>query len=87
MCRSIKTLRPPYIEDVTPEDVEAAALQYVRKVAGMRAPSRVNSDAFETAVAEITASSQRLLDALVLPPPRPRPEGWTPAVPARRERP
>jgi hypothetical protein len=58
VCRSIKTLRPPYTEDVGPEDVHAAALQYVRKVAGMRAPAAHNAAAFEaavTAVAEATA--------------------------------
>jgi hypothetical protein len=63
MCRSIKTLRgaepPP-----TTADVEAAALQYVRKVSGFRAPSRRNTEAFEQAVADITEASQRLLDAL-----------------------
>ena len=63
MCRSIKTLRdaePP----ATDEDVQAAALQYVRKVSGYRAPSRKNAEAFERAVAEIAEASQRLLDSL-----------------------
>lgn len=67
MCRSIKTLRPPYVEDVTEEDVRAAALQYVRKVSGFRQPSRVNSEAFDRAVAEITKTSSTLLDNLVSP--------------------
>ena len=40
MCRSIKTLRLPYTEGVTDEDVRAAALQYVRKISGFRQPSR-----------------------------------------------
>ena len=51
MCRSIKTLRPPYTEHPTSEDSRAAALQYVRKVAGMRSPSKANTEAFEAAVA------------------------------------
>ncbi len=63
MCRSIKTLRgaePP----ATTEDVRAAALQYVRKVSGFRAPSRRNTEAFDRAVADVAAASQRLLDAI-----------------------
>ncbi|NIR38280.1 MAG: DUF2277 domain-containing protein, partial [Actinobacteria bacterium] len=56
MCRSIKTLRPP-MADPTREDVEAAALQYVRKVSGFRAPSRANREAFDRAVAEVAAST------------------------------
>jgi hypothetical protein len=64
MCRSIKTLRPPYTEDVTDADVRAAALQYVRKISGFRAPAGHNAEAFEAAVAEITAASVRLLAAL-----------------------
>ena len=39
MCRSIKTLRPPYAEDVTDQDMRAAALQYVRKISGFRTPA------------------------------------------------
>lgn len=61
MCRSIKTLRGA---DPTPEEIQAAALQYVRKVSGYRAPSRANTAAFEAAVEEITQASARLLDAL-----------------------
>ena len=63
MCRSIKTLRPPYAE-ATDDDVRAAALQFVRKVSGYRAPSRANAQAFGTAVDEIAASSSRLLASL-----------------------
>ena len=66
MCRSIKTLRPPYTEDAQPADVDAAALQYVRKIAGMRAPSEANTEAFNAAVADVAAATQRLLDGLVL---------------------
>ena len=68
MCRSIKTLRPPFEEAVTDEDVRAAALQYVRKISGFRKPSQANEKAFETAVKQIAATSQRLLDALVVAP-------------------
>ncbi|HSM38041.1 MAG TPA: DUF2277 domain-containing protein [Candidatus Limnocylindrales bacterium] len=63
MCRSIKTLRTldvPAGED----DVRAAALQYVRKVSGYRKPSPANEPAFNAAVAEVAAASQRLLDAV-----------------------
>jgi hypothetical protein len=71
MCRSIKTLRPPYTEAVTDEEVRAAALQYVRKVAGMRAPARANTDVFDRAVDEVTAATQKLLDDLVVRRPAP----------------
>ena len=63
MCRSIRTLRPPYAE-ATDEDVRAAALQFVRKVSGYRTPSKANAEAFDTAVDEIAASSARLLATL-----------------------
>jgi hypothetical protein len=66
MCRSIKTLRPPFTDDVGADDVHAAALQYVRKIAGMRAPSTANAAAFEAAVEQVAASTQQLLDALVV---------------------
>lgn len=68
MCRSIKTLRPPYADEVTGEDVHAAALQYVRKIAGMRKPAQVNVEAFDRAVEEIAATTAELLDALVVRP-------------------
>ncbi len=64
MCRSIKTLRPPYAEDVTADDVHAAALQYVRKVSGFRAPAAHNTAAFVDAVDAITAATRELLDRL-----------------------
>jgi hypothetical protein len=63
MCRSIKTLRR-VDEPATPVEVQAAALQFVRKVSGFRQPSRVNAAAFDQAVAEITQASQTLLDSL-----------------------
>jgi hypothetical protein len=66
MCRSIKTLRPPYADDVTDDDMHAAALQYVRKVAGMRAPSVANRPAFDAAVEEIAAATHRLLDGVTV---------------------
>ncbi|MEZ0106253.1 hypothetical protein ABH920_000234 [Catenulispora sp. EB89] len=64
MCRSIKTLREPYVDDATAEDVRAAALQYVRKISGFRAPSKANTEAFEQAVAAVAAATQDLLDHL-----------------------
>jgi hypothetical protein len=73
MCRSIKTLRPPYVETAERADMQAAALQYVRKVAGMRAPSAANAATFDTAVAEVAEATARLLAGLtVRPSPRPR---------------
>ena len=81
MCRSIKTLRPPYTDDVGDDDVRAAALQYVRKIAGMRKPAAVNEDAFAAAVEQVAASTQELLDALVVraPAKRAQPEQVAPA--------
>jgi hypothetical protein len=64
MCRSIKTLRPPYAEVVTEEDMHAAALQYVRKISGFRAPAARNAAAFDAAVDEVAAATARLLDSL-----------------------
>ena len=66
MCRSIKTLRPPFTDDVGPDDVRAAALQYVRKVAGMRAPASHNAEAFDAAVEAVTAATEVLLGDLVV---------------------
>lgn len=64
MCRSIKTLRPPYAEQVTDADVRAAALQYVRKISGFRAPAAHNAAVFEAAVEEVAATTARLLASL-----------------------
>jgi len=64
MCRSIKTLRPPYVDEATPDDVSAAALQYVRKIAGMRKPSGANQHAFDEAVDAVAAATAHLLDHL-----------------------
>ena len=66
MCRSIKTLRPPYADDVTDDDVRAAALQYVRKVSGFRTPAAHNAEAFDDAVDTVTAATRELLDRLQL---------------------
>ena len=68
MCRSIKTLRA-YDEPATADDVEAAALQFVRKISGYRKPSRANAEVFDAAVDEIAAATRRLLDNLVVRPP------------------
>ena len=63
MCRNIRTLHnfePPATED----EVRAAALQYVRKISGYRQPSKRNAEAFNAAVAEISAVTRRLLNDL-----------------------
>jgi hypothetical protein len=72
VCRSIKTLREPYTESVTDDDVRAAALQYVRKISGFRAPSKANREAFEAAVDAVAETTASLLDDLVLPARRPK---------------
>jgi hypothetical protein len=82
MCRNIQTLynfEPPARE----EDVHAAALQYVRKISGARAPSKANQLAFDRAVEEITAASERLLAALVTNAP---PKNRALEIEKRRER-
>ena len=63
MCRNIKKLRQP-VGVATRADIEASALQFVRKVSGYRAPSRVNSAAFENAVREISNATEHLLNAV-----------------------
>ena len=63
MCRSIKTLRRAD-DPATDEEIHAAALQFVRKVSGFRAPSQRNAEAFDAAVDEIAEASHRLLDAI-----------------------
>jgi hypothetical protein len=64
MCRSIKTLRPPYVDTATDTDVHAAALQYVRKVSGFRAPAAHNAAPFDEAVETIAAATADLLQRL-----------------------
>jgi len=74
MCRNIKTLfnfEPP----VTPEEVRAASLQFVRKISGFNKPSKANEAAFMAAIEEVVAVSTRLLQALeTSAPPRNREE-------------
>jgi hypothetical protein len=64
MCRSIIKLRGD--TPATDEEIEAAALQFVRKISGFRKPSRANEEVFAKAVAEISVSSRELLDGLVV---------------------
>ncbi len=64
MCRSIKTLREPFVDDVTPDDVRAAALQYVRKISGFRTPAPHNAAAFDAAVAAVATATTQLLDGI-----------------------
>jgi hypothetical protein len=71
MCRSIKTLREPYTPDVTDADIEAAALQYVRKVSGFHRPAPHNAAVFDAAVAAVAAATRDLLDHLELRGRRP----------------
>ena len=63
MCRSIKPLRMPD-RAATNQEIEEAALQYVRKVSGYRKPSRVNQQAFEAAVAAVALATKKLLGEL-----------------------
>jgi hypothetical protein len=68
MCRNIRTLHnfePP----ATRDEVQAAALQYVRKVSGATRPSAANQAAFDRAVAEVTETTRRLLDELTTSAP------------------
>src|SRR3954447_13170427 len=68
MCRNIRRLHnfePPASED----EVQAAALQYVRKISGFTKPSKANAEAFERAIEEVTAASARLLDSLTTEAP------------------
>ena len=66
MCRSIKTLRPPMVDEPTSDDVRAAALQYVRKVTGFREPSKANAETFWSAVEDIAGTTERCLDRLIV---------------------
>jgi hypothetical protein len=76
MCRNITELRG--LEPAaTSEEIEAASRQYVRKVSGVTRPTAANAEAFETAVAEVTAITTRLLDSL---PPRKQPPKTVPPL-------
>lgn len=72
MCRNIKTLfnfEPPATED----EIQASALQYVRKLSGFNKPSKINEAAFNLAVEQVTDATRRLVHSLVtLAPPRDR---------------
>ena len=64
MCRNIRTLHnfePP----ATEEEIQASALQYVRKISGYNKPSRANEEAFERAIEAVAATTRELLDSLV----------------------
>jgi hypothetical protein len=72
MCRNIRTLHN-FEPHATEEEVQASALQYVRKISGSTKPSKANEAAFARAVDEVTAATTRLLEALVTTaPPRDR---------------
>jgi hypothetical protein len=76
MCRNITELRG--LEPAaTAEEIEAAARQYIRKVSGVTRPTAANAEAFETAVAEVTTVTTRLLAAL---PPRKQPPKTVPPL-------
>ena len=68
MCRNIRTLHN-FEPVATSEEVHAAALQYVRKVAGATKPSQANAEAFDAAVNEVAVTTQHLLEALVTAAP------------------
>jgi hypothetical protein len=86
MCRSIKTLanfEPPATED----EIQASALQFVRKLSGTNRPSRANHAAFDQAVDEVTAAARRLIFSLTTSaPPRDREEEARKAQERARER-
>lgn len=76
MCRNITELRG--LEPAATEDeIEAASRQYVRKVSGITRPTAANEAAFEAAVAEVTATTRRLLAQL---PPRKQPPKTVPPL-------
>jgi len=74
MCRNIKTLfnfEPP----VTPEEIRASSIQFVRKLSGFNKPSKANEDAFNLAIDEVAEAATRLLHSLqTTAPPRNREE-------------
>jgi hypothetical protein len=65
MCRSIKPLRLPD-RPATEQEIQDAALQFVRKVSGYRKPSRANQEAFDAAVQEVAAATQKMLENLAI---------------------
>ncbi|VEG42955.1 Uncharacterized conserved protein [Mycolicibacterium flavescens] len=84
MCRNITELRG--LEPAaTDEEIEAAARQYIRKISGITRPTAANADAFEAAIAEVTATTHRLLESLPArrQPPKTVPPLRRPEVRAR----
>ena len=72
MCRNIRTLHN-FEPAASPEEIQAAALQYVRKVSGSTKPSAANQEAFDAAVVKVAAITTELLDSLVTnAPPKDR---------------
>jgi len=72
MCRSIKPLHN-FAPPATPQEVQEAALQYVRKLSGTTRPSQANAEAFDAAVARVAEATKELLESLVTTaPPRDR---------------
>ena len=89
MCRNIRPLRGRAAPPATEGDVHDAARQYVRKIAATRAPAVRDAGAFDAAVAEIAASTARLLAAMgapVVPGPPTPPSAWPPRPPRRAAR-
>ncbi|HCR70760.1 MAG TPA: DUF2277 domain-containing protein [Anaerolineae bacterium] len=64
MCRSIKPLRN-MDHPVTEQEIQEAALQYIRKVSGYRKPSKVNEEAFNKAIEEVAESTRKMLEMLM----------------------
>jgi len=64
MCRNIRTLHN-FTPPATDEEIRAASLQFIRKITGFKKPSKMNEEAFENAVAQVTLISKNLLESLV----------------------
>ncbi len=74
MCRNIKTLHN-FAPPATDDEIQASALQYVRKISGSTKPSQANAEVFDRAVEEVAEATHRLLDGLVASaPPKDREE-------------
>jgi len=86
MCRNIRTLAN-LEQPASPDEIRASALQFVRKLRGMNAPSRDNETAFNQAVDDVTAVAERLIASLVTSaPPKNREEEARKARERARER-
>ena len=68
MCRSIRTLHN-FVPPAADEEIRAAALQYVRKIAGVTRPSQANAAAFDEAIDAVTGATRRLVSRLVTSAP------------------